>query len=239
MDVHVPGGQGPFAAAVLVHGGGWEAGDRVTYITPMFAPLASADVAWFSIDYRLTPDVANEQQVRDVRQAVDHVREHAARYRVDPRRIVLVGESASGQIVAQLATEGIDVAGVVSFYGVYDLEVMAGDPASPRSLARRLFGLSTLDEEGRARIRRQSPLHQVHARMPPLLLVTGTKDGLWAQAQVFEQALARVGARHASIVLPDAPHGMEQWDSDPRWEGWDARVLQWMLEVTSAAAPRP
>jgi predicted esterase len=32
----------PGPAVVLLHGGGWEAGDRVTYITPLFAPLAEA-----------------------------------------------------------------------------------------------------------------------------------------------------------------------------------------------------
>ena len=32
-----------------------EAGNKVTYVSPVFEPLAEAGFAWFSIDYRLTP----------------------------------------------------------------------------------------------------------------------------------------------------------------------------------------
>src|SRR5207244_6503167 len=55
MDAHLPDGAGPFPAAVLVHGGGWIAGDKQRYITYLFQPLAEAGFAWFSINYRLAP----------------------------------------------------------------------------------------------------------------------------------------------------------------------------------------
>ena len=42
----------------------------------------------------------NEQQVEDLRTAVRYIRRHAARYRVDPGRIAIFGESASGQMVS-------------------------------------------------------------------------------------------------------------------------------------------
>ena len=105
---------------IVVHGGGWEAGDKVTYVTPLFEPLARAGLAWFSIDYRLTPAFTNEDQLEDVRQAIRFVRAEHERFNIDPARIVLVGESASGQMVAQVAAEDGSLAGVVSFYGVYD-----------------------------------------------------------------------------------------------------------------------
>jgi alpha-L-fucosidase 2 len=232
LDAYVPDGAGPFAAAILVHGGGWEAGDRVTYIAPLFRPLAARDIAWFSIDYRLTPQVDNAAQMEDVQRAVDYVRANAAAYKVDPARLVLVGESASGQIVTHLATRGIDVAGVVSFYGVYDFLAMRGDPASPRWLGRRLFGLAQDDEAARARLRTYSPLYHVRKDMPPLLLVTGTADGLQPQAQAFATALRDVGARFDTIDLPDAPHGMEQWHADPRWAAWSGQVVDWIAGVT-------
>ena len=88
-----------------MHGGGWEAGDKVTYVTPLFEPLARAGLAWFSIDYRLTPASTHEDQLADLRQAIRFVRAEHARFNIDPTRIVLVGESASGQMVTQIATE--------------------------------------------------------------------------------------------------------------------------------------
>ncbi len=236
LDAWIPEGGGPFPAVVIAHGGGWEAGDRVTYVTPLFAPLAARGIAWFSIDYRLTPEVTVAEQVADVERAMAFVRREASSFRVDPARLVLAGESASGHLVAHLATRGIDAAGVVSFYGVYDLASMAGDPASPRSLARRLFGFTALDAQARQTLRAYSPVANASAAMPPVLLVTGTADGLWPQAQAFDAALAAAGARYDSIVLPDAPHGMERWNADPRWRDWAARVADWILRVTAEAS---
>ena len=46
LDLWTPAGEGPFPLVVLAHGGGWEAGDRVTYLTPLFEPLARAGFAW-------------------------------------------------------------------------------------------------------------------------------------------------------------------------------------------------
>ena len=79
LDLWTPAGAGPHGVVVLVHGGGWEAGDRVTYIAPMLALVAARGLAWVSIDYRLTPDVTNREQVADVKTALACLREPRAR----------------------------------------------------------------------------------------------------------------------------------------------------------------
>jgi hypothetical protein len=84
MDAFVPQGAGPFAAVIVAHGGGWEAGDKVTYISPVLSVLARAGFAWFSIDYRLTPYVRNSDQLDDLRSAIRYVRAHAQRFHIDP-----------------------------------------------------------------------------------------------------------------------------------------------------------
>src|ERR1700722_11000879 len=55
LDLHVPDGPGPFPAAILIHGGGFDEGSKSTNVKPLFEPLANAGFAWFSIDYRLAP----------------------------------------------------------------------------------------------------------------------------------------------------------------------------------------
>jgi acetyl esterase len=228
LNLYVPPGPGPFPVVILVHGGGWEAGDRVTYITPLFEPLAKAGFAWASIDYELTPRVTHETQLTHVRHAIDWVRNNAPLSRLDPDRIALVGESASGQMVAQLATEAPrGVAAVASFYGVYDFVSMAKD-AGPRSIPARLFRLHKLDDETREVLRRYSPLHNAKKSMPPLLLVCGTKDGLFAQHRAFTQKLDEVGARYESFTLDGAPHGMENWEGHPEWAGYKQKLVDWL-----------
>ena len=195
MDAWLPETSTPSPAVVLVHGGGWEAGDKVTYITPLFEPLARAGFAWFSIDYRLTPAVRHPAQMDDLRHALAFIRQHARRFRVDPQRLVVMGESASGQMAALLATEDSRLAGVVSFYGVYDFLPFA-TALTPRSLPTRLFGISSIDAAAEALLRRYSPIDHVRRDMPPLLLLHGTADELWGQGQAMARALTAVGARH-------------------------------------------
>lgn len=228
LDAWLPGSDKPSAAVVLVHGGGWEAGDRVTYITPLFEPLARAGLAWISIDYRLTPAVRHPAQLEDLRRAVAFVRAHAPALNIDPARLVLVGESASGQMVTLLAAEGLPLAGAVSFYGVYDFEPMVTD-ASPPSLAARLFGRNVLDDETRGILRDYSPLHRARSGMAPVLLIHGTNERLWEQGVAMAARLRTLGVPHELLRLDDAPHGMENWEGHGEWEQYKLRLIEWIV----------
>ncbi len=238
LDAFVPpGASAPTPAVIVAHGGGWEAGDKVTYVTPVFAPLSAAGLAWFSIDYRLTPKATNPEQLDDLRQAIAFVRAEHRRFNIDPSRLFLLGESASGQMVTQVAAEDGRLAGVVSFYGVYDFTAMVTD-ASPRSLLARLFTRHVLDDESRAVMRRYSPLYQVHAGMPPVLLVNGTGERLWAQAQTYAARLEAAAVTHEVIAIDGAPHGMENWEGHPEWMTYKTRVVEW-IRAQGAVAPAP
>ena len=75
MDAHIPDGPGPFAAVILVHGGGWSAGDKqASFIKPLFPTLDRTGLAWFSIDYRLAPKHPYPAALRDVEQAIRYVK---------------------------------------------------------------------------------------------------------------------------------------------------------------------
>ncbi len=225
MDAFIPEGRGPFPAVIIAHGGGWEAGDKVSYIGPILAPLARAGMAWFSVDYRLTPYVRNPEQLEDLRTAVRYVRRNAARFQVDPKRIGLLGESASGQMVTEVASEpcaGCEVEAVVSFYGVYDFTGWPEDPGR-RGQLDRLFGDWTPET-----LRRYSPFYQARRDMPPVLLVQGTKDRLYEPALRYRERLQEIGARHEWVVLEGAPHGMENWENHPEWAFYKQRMVEWL-----------
>jgi alpha-L-fucosidase 2 len=229
MDAFIPEGVGPFPAVVIVHGGGWEAGDKVTYVSPVFGPLARAGFAWFSIDYRLTPYVRIADQLEDLRSAVRYVREHRARYHVDPDRMAMLGESASGQMVAEVASgpcPGCEVQAVVSFYGVYDFTRWAKD-VDGRQMLDRIFGRWDTQT-----LKQYSPLFHVSAGLPPILLIQGTKDELYEGTLAYAKQLKDSGARHELIVLEGAPHGMENWAGHGEWELYQQRLVDWLTTVT-------
>ncbi len=243
LDAFVPDGEGPFAAVVLVHGGGWEAGDKVTYITPLFRPLAKAGFAWFSIDYRLTPKVEHPAQLDDLRRAIRFVRHQAADFRIDPGRIAILGESAGGQMVMQVAAQPCPgdpgaadpverqpchPQAVVPFYGVYDFEDL--QERALRSLSERLFGLEPSHPDALGMLREFSPIEHVHSGIPPVLLIHGTGELLWEQGQEMASILEEAGVDVEWLALEDAPHGMENWEGHERWQHYKERLVEWLGE---------
>src|SRR5947208_8263800 len=86
LDLHVPDGPGPFPAAILVHGGGFDQGSRSTNVRPLFDVLADAGFAWFSIDYRMAPEFRFPEAREDMDRAIKWVKAHAAEYDVDPAK---------------------------------------------------------------------------------------------------------------------------------------------------------
>src|SRR5215471_15612037 len=104
LDLHVPDGSGPFPAAILVHGGGFDGGSRATNMSPTCQPLTDAGFAWFSIDYRMAPEFRFPEANEDIQTAIKWVKANAKTYKVDPSRIVLAGESAGGFLVNYAGT---------------------------------------------------------------------------------------------------------------------------------------
>ncbi|HEV2494627.1 MAG TPA: alpha/beta hydrolase fold domain-containing protein [Terriglobia bacterium] len=229
MDADIPEGAGPFPAVIVVHGGGWEAGNKVTYVSPVFEPLARARMAWFSIDYRLTPYVRVPDQLDDVRAAIRYVRTHAARFHIDPNRIALLGESASGHLVAEVASascRGCDVQAVVAFYGVYNFTGWPQGPDWQRGMLTRLFGDWTPET-----LARYSPLEHVTSSLPPILLIQGTNDELYQGTLEYADRLKQAKARYNLVLLKDAPHGMENWEGHPEWAFYKQKLVDWLSSV--------
>jgi acetyl esterase/lipase len=246
LDAYVPEGAGPFPAVILVHGGGWTTGDknggpRKGFMYPMHAPLEKAGFAWFSINYRLAPTHRYPACIEDVETAIRWVKANTARFRIDPRRIALSGESAGGHLVALAAVRAdanTRLAAIVPFYGVFDLEARAApNEPLPRNYVA-LFNRQTLDESTRSILREASPLTHVKAGLPPFLLVHGTADATVPLAQ-SERMLSRL--RQADVAcelqtVPGGAHGMLGWKAlSP---DFDDKVVAWLVKTLEIKQPQ-
>jgi acetyl esterase/lipase len=81
-------------------------------------------------------------------------------------------------------------------------------------------------------LRKYSPVNHVRRDMPPLLLIHGSGDELWAHGQSMARALRAVGSRHELYPLDRAPHGMENWERRPEGAGYKDKVITFIREVT-------
>jgi acetyl esterase len=226
MDAFIPEKSGLLPAVIIVHGGGWEAGNKVTYVSPIFQQLAEGGFAWFSVDYRLTPYVHIPEELDDVRAAIRYVRAHTDRFHIDRNRIALLGESASGQLVTQVASEpcsSCEVQAVVSFYGVFDFTGWPQGSQQERAALKRLFGDWTP-----AMLQRYSPVFNSRPDQPPILLIQGTQDELYRGTIEYTRKLRTLGAPFKLILIEGAPHGMENWEGHVEWMFYKQKLVEWL-----------
>jgi len=249
LDLHVPDGAGPFPAAILVHGGGFDEGSKSTNVRPLFQVLADAGFAWFSIDYRLAPAVHLPESFADVQSAIRWVKANAAAYHVDVAQIALIGESAGGFLVNYAGTHETPetrVAAVVDMYGPVDYEKLAIERRDHperfnmatinRHMANgggiHFFGADQLDEAGRAMLSAVSPIHAVHKGMPPFLCIHGTKDDqvTYDQSPAMCEAMHKAGAACELIAIEGGGHGMSGWRA-PEMQHWKAEMIAWLKKT--------
>src|SRR4051812_20156326 len=95
-ELWVPSGEGPHPVAVVIHGGCWQALYGEDHIRPVCAALARGGVAAWCLEYRRLGETGGgwPGTLDDVARGTDHLREIAARYRLDLRHVVAVGHSA-------------------------------------------------------------------------------------------------------------------------------------------------
>jgi acetyl esterase len=255
LDLHVPDGPGPFAAAMLIHGGGFDEGSKSINVRPLFDPLSAAGFAWFSIDYRLAPAVHFPEAIEDVNAAIRWVKAHAAEYRVDVSRIAIIGESAGGFFVNYAGTHqtpATKVAAVVDFYGPSDY----GKQALMRRDHPELFNMVTinrhaahgggihffsvdlLDAAGLAKLQAVAPVAAVHPGMPPFLVIHGTRDDQvsFEQSTTFCDAIRMVGTPCELIVIEGGGHGMGGWRA-PEMQHWKPEMIAWLNRTLNGSKP--
>jgi len=216
-DLYVPAGAGPGTPPrpiiVMVHGGGYVAGDR-SELGDAAKAAATHGYLVLNISYDLSAP-RWPRQVQQVDAAVDYVRAQGTGQGIDPGRVALLGDSAGAGLVldAGLLGDHHGVQAVVSWSGPADFTSLLAqatpgdtyqqasavvDPSlflgCPMSLCPDLW-------------RQASPALSVTPGAPPTMLVNSDHE-LVPVAQVGEMttALDRVGAASKTLVFPGTVH---------------------------------
>jgi acetyl esterase/lipase len=217
LDIYQPAKiGGVLPAVILVHGGGWSAGDKSDFTT-LAEGLARAGYVAFNVNYRLATAQGNKYpaQLDDVQTAVRWIRAHAKRYDINPNKLGALGASAGGHLVALLGTmdtrdnsnkalsnysSRVDC--VVDFFGPTDLTPKGLKTYSPLVLSILLNFLGKTPKEAPALYRDASPVYHINAKTVPFLIFQGTSDPLVPYSQSVE-LYKKLKAKHieAKLVL--------------------------------------
>lgn len=232
LDACVPEGEGPFPIAILVHGGGWGGGDKAEVHVPPTVPFTEGEFTWFSIDYRLAPKHRWPACIKDVRRAIRWVKEHAAEFKGDPNRIVLVGYSAGGHLAAFAAATADDTTrpqALVVLAGPTDLVADCERRGEVSPALQALFDHGPeIDDEARTILRDTSPLNHLTPHAPPTLLVHGTVDESvpYSQSVNYQKRMAELGVQCELITIAGGDHRLRTWeDRDPSYQG---KMMEWI-----------
>jgi alpha-L-fucosidase 2 len=243
LDAAIPAGEGPFPAAIIVHGGAWVSGNRRSNVQPLFKPLTEAGFAWFSIDYTLVKDISRlGAGVGDVEDAIAFVKTHATQYRVDPNRIALIGESAGGQLAAMAALSnepGTQVQAVVAMYTPTDLASLAKSSTYIPPSYRKAVAGTALEGLILAGLAELSPINRVSRSMPPFLFIHGTADALvpFQQSVNMCDRMKAAGAKCEVYPVHGGAHGMLWWQSAGLGTEYRKVMIDWLDKTLSIAVP--
>jgi acetyl esterase/lipase len=222
LDLYLPARGNELAPLVIwIHGGGMTVGDKKSMPRRNFGPapkptgrngpfqiqvpdvnaLTTKGYAVVSLNYRLGVSFLTDASVAisDGKAAVRFLRANAARYKLDPQKFAVWGNSAGGYIGAmigvtgdqptsfdnpQLGNEGVSsaVQAVVVWYGAED-----------RLIARRLLITNYL------------PSAKV---IPPFMMANGDADPIISapRAQRLQEALVNSGVRSTLTIIKGAGH---------------------------------
>jgi len=182
--------------------------------------------------------------VDDVESAIRWVKSNAAQYRLDARRIVLIGESAGGYLVAYAGVRpdhGGEVAAVVDFYGPNDLVMQTEkrrsepEPTKPPGPGLMEFlGFKSWHERGgggKTASRFADHAHfEAHAAVP---FIHGNADEQvpYEQSPKMCDAMRKAGAQCEVVTVKGGRHGMMSWEKDSSMAHWKPDMVAWLQKT--------
>jgi acetyl esterase/lipase len=219
LDAYVVAGSAAGAhaapAIVLVHGGGWQSGDKAS-LAGIATAFAQAGFSSFSVDYRLAPAAPYPAAVDDVAAVVRWLREppQVQRFGIDPARMALFGVSAGGTIAAWVAMSGTGsldrgarVRAVATWSGPMALVRYAvrRTPAAPTSSVAVYLGCDP--RKCRSRELDASPVTHVDGSDPPMLVVNSRHELVPTdQARAMDLVLGNAGVDHKLLLFAGGRH---------------------------------
>jgi acetyl esterase/lipase len=215
-DVYVPRGAGPFPGMLVVHGGAWRIGSRAQ-LASAASKFAEDGYTAVAISYRLAPQSVFPAQIYDCQAAVRWMREHAAEFKIDPKRIGGFGYSAGGQLVALLGTLGDDdykEKGIAADAPSARLQcVLAGGAPCdfrdlPPNVSMLSYWLGGTRAEKPENYRDASPANFISKYDPPMYFFSGEDDALVpiASPRRMVDLLQKAGLTAEMHAVPHAGH---------------------------------
>ncbi|HXV75586.1 MAG TPA: alpha/beta hydrolase domain-containing protein [Candidatus Polarisedimenticolaceae bacterium] len=216
-ELRLPGGDGPFPVAVILHGGCWLADYDLRHVGALADAITAEGIASWTIEYNRVGDPHGgwPGTFLDVAAGADYLRELARDHPLALDRVIAVGHSAGGQLALWLAArpsiphgselhapDPLVLRGVLGLAAAADLDLLHEREVCGGVIDELIGGGPDAFAE---RYDAASPARSV-PRTPQILL-NGALDPFWSSvANQYVEAARRAGADVRVIDAPESGH---------------------------------
>lgn len=199
-------------AIVWVHGGAWVSGNKDN-VDNYMKILASHGFTAISVNYSIAPEKQYPTPIIQLNDALEYVQQNAVRLHVDGSRLILAGDSAGSQIVAQMANivtspsyareigiqpklSAAQLKGLLLNCGAYDLALPDYSGPFGKFLHTVLWAYSgTQDFLHDSRLKTASVANYLTGKFPPSFITAGNVDPLLSQSTELAERLQKLGVQ--------------------------------------------
>ena len=219
VRIYTPEGNGPFPVVVFYHGGGWVLGD-LEVIDPIMRWFTNeCETIVVSVDYRLAPENKFPIPAEDCYTATKWASENISKYNGDPKRLVVAGDSAGGNLAAVVPLMakdrgGPDISLQVLLYPVTNFDTTTrsyienGKGNYLETEAMYWFNDHYLNSEEDKKNPYAAPLQAKDlSNLPPALVFTAEYDVLRDEGKAYADRLREAGVPVTHTQFDGQIHG--------------------------------
>lgn len=238
ITVHRPAADKANGAAVVICPGGGYGGLVVGAEGHGIAQwLVRHGITGVVLEYRL-PKGRSFVPLLDAQRAIRTVRFQAAEWKLDVKRIGIIGFSAGGHLASTAAThfddgnaeaeDPIDRMSCRPDFAILVYPVVSMGPKGHGGSRRNLLG----DEPKAEMIELFSNEEQVTERTPPMFLTHAVNDKVVVaeNSRMLHEALKSHHVATEYLELPEGGHGLNGYKG-PMWDAWQAKSLVWLATL--------
>ncbi|QYB07594.1 alpha/beta hydrolase [Rhodococcus sp. USK10] len=248
LRVYIPEGLAPHPVVLYFHGGGFVAGDLDVVDEPARAVTNGTGAIVVAATYRRAPEHRFPAAADDAAAALQWVTANVGTYGGDPGNVVVMGDSAGGNLAAVTTLRARDeggprLRGQVLIYPVIDPN--AEFPSRREFAEGYVIGAGDLDWFWSNYLR--SPEDATHPYavpsraaslegLPPALVLTTENEVARDEAEAYAEALRQAGVDTEAIRFDGLLHGAF-WMSGaiPRSSEMRSAVVEFVKRVTATA----
>lgn len=238
MDIYIPEQAHHAPVILMVHGGGWQRGDKAmnNVVQNKVSRWVPRGFVLISVDYPMLPQTNPVQQARSVARALSFAQHHAAEWGGDPRKFILMGHSAGAHLVSLISAEPSMALsmGAQPWLGTVALDSAAFNVATiMRSRHLPLYDRAFGNDP--AFWNAASPLQQLHSKIAPFLAVCSSRrQDSCPQARAFVDKARGYGTQARTLPEDLSHEQINQTLGEP--SDYTAQVESFMASLDPSVA---